>query len=105
MFAAWCPTHGSEVLLSESRIRDLELRPDEVVIRFTCWCGTEGTVQDPRLRRAHVAGSAPDVALAADDELGRGELAQPQRTPRVQLLRADADLGPEPELFTVDEAS
>src|SRR5680860_1405095 len=48
---------------------------------------------------------SPHLAVAPDDVLVRGQLAQAHRTARVQLLRRDTDLGAEPELFTVDEPS
>ena len=46
---------------------------------------------------------SPYVAVAGDDVLGRGHLGQPHRPAGVQLLRADADLGAEPELAAVGE--
>ena len=49
-------------------------------------------------------GSAADLAVAPDDVLVGGELAQAHRAARVQLLRRDADLGAEAELLAVGEA-
>src|SRR4051812_30680646 len=53
--------------------------------------------------RLSFAKSPADVAVAGNDVLRRGELPQPHGTAGVQLLRADADLGAEPELLAVGE--
>src|SRR3954447_26618165 len=49
--------------------------------------------------------SCADLAVALDDVLHGRQLAQPHRAAGVQLLGADADLGPEAELLAVHEAS
>src|SRR6186997_2577371 len=49
------------------------------------------------------ARSAADLTVARDDVLGGGHLLKSHRTARVQLLRRDADLGPEAELAPVGE--
>src|SRR5437667_7806798 len=45
----------------------------------------------------------PDLPAAVDDVLGRGQLAQPDRPPRVQLLGRVTDLRAHPELVAVGE--
>src|SRR4051795_11397015 len=49
--------------------------------------------------------SSADVPVAFDEVLERAQLAQPDRSPRVQLLRRVADLRAHPELPAVGEAS
>ena len=44
------------------------------------------------------------LAIARDDESGRGEFRQPHWSTRVELLSRDPDLGTEAELATVGEA-
>src|SRR5690606_33627196 len=67
---------------------------------------------DRRLLRRHAPcflvpcpGRLPDLALAVYHPLQGGEAAQPHRPVGVELRRADADLGPEPELAAVVEAA
>jgi hypothetical protein len=49
-----CPTHGTEVLLSERRIvsitpvQDRDGNPAQE-LRWRCWCGTEGVSYVPRV--------------------------------------------------------
>ena len=47
---------------------------------------------------------SPDLAVAVDDVLERGQLAQADRPARMELLGRVADLGPHPELEPVGEA-
>ncbi len=76
MFAAWCDTHETEVLLSERRIFDIEMKPETAVVRFICWCGTEGSFEDPRVTtRSAAEPSGPDLAGPAHHVLGRRQLA------------------------------
>ena len=49
-------------------------------------------------------GSAAHLPVPADDEFIGGELSEPHRTARVQLLRGDAHLRPESELEPVRKA-
>ena len=49
------------------------------------------------------SGRGPDVPVAPHDPLRRRQLRQSHRTPGVQLLRGDADLGAHPELRAVGE--
>src|SRR6476619_5591865 len=49
-------------------------------------------------------GLRPNLAVAVDDVLQRGQLPEAHGAPSMQLLGGDADLGAEPELLTVDEA-
>ncbi len=51
MFSARCDAEGREVLLTTRRITAIEMRDGETEIRFTCWCGHEGVVVDPAVRR------------------------------------------------------
>ncbi len=110
MFSGWCPAEGAEVLLTERRILAVDVQRDVVIVQFRCWCGAVGTVGDARpARPARPASrakalSGAHVAVTPHHELGRGELAQAHGAPGVQLLGADADLGAEAELLTVDEA-
>ena len=48
-------------------------------------------------------GSAADLAGAANHKFLRGQLLETHRAACVELLGRDSDLGPEPELLTVDE--
>lgn len=49
MFSVHCPTHGTDVLLSERRIRAIEPADGGHRLHWRCWCGTEGTTHVPRL--------------------------------------------------------
>ena len=42
MFSVHCPTHGTEVLLSERRIEAVESVAGGHLLRWRCWCGTTG---------------------------------------------------------------
>jgi hypothetical protein len=42
MFSVHCPTHGTEVLLSERRIEALVPVEAGQLVRWRCWCGTVG---------------------------------------------------------------
>jgi hypothetical protein len=52
MFSVHCPRHGSEVLLSESRIRAIDMTGDGLTVRWECWCGHVGAHRAGRARRA-----------------------------------------------------
>jgi hypothetical protein len=54
MFAAYCPTEGTRVLLSERHILGFDFDDEVVEIRFRCRCGTRSAVRDRRLRPADV---------------------------------------------------
>ena len=71
MFAAYCTTHETEVLLTERRITGIRVHADTVEVSFVCWCGTEGSYSDPRV----LDGSAPDLTSPAHHVLGRRQLA------------------------------
>ncbi len=49
MFSVHCPTHGTEVLLSERRIVSIDPAEGGQQLAWRCWCGTEGTTFVPRL--------------------------------------------------------
>lgn len=42
MFEVYCPSHGSSVLLTTSRIEALRNTPEGPVVVWRCWCGTLG---------------------------------------------------------------
>ena len=42
MFTVDCPTHGTEVLLSERRIEAIVPVPGGHVLKWRCWCDTTG---------------------------------------------------------------
>ncbi len=43
MFSVQCPDHGSEVLLSERRIRSIVPTAAGLRMEWECWCGHRGT--------------------------------------------------------------
>ena len=51
MFSVYCPRHGSDVLLNESRISGLDNSGDAITLRWTCWCGHAGASHTGRARR------------------------------------------------------
>ena len=51
MFSVNCPRHGSEVLLSESRILGIDRTGDSLTVRWVCWCGHVGSHHSGRSRR------------------------------------------------------
>jgi hypothetical protein len=51
MFSVNCPRHGSEVLLSESRILGIDSTGDGLTVRWVCWCGHVGSHHSGRSRR------------------------------------------------------
>ena len=55
MFAIYCPTHQSTVLLGPRRIEALRNTPEGVVIEWRCYCGTGGTHSFARRRVAEAA--------------------------------------------------
>src|SRR6478736_2760878 len=64
-------------------------------------CG--GLNAPPRTPTAAIP-STPDLPVALDDVLERGQLAKPDRPARVKLLGRVPDLGPHPELEPVGES-
>ncbi len=51
MFSVNCPRHGSEVLLSESRIVGIDTTSDGMKVRWVCWCGHVGSHHAGRSRQ------------------------------------------------------
>ena len=51
MFSVYCPRHGSDVLLSESRINGLDNSAGDITVRWTCYCGHAGASHTGRARR------------------------------------------------------
>lgn len=43
MFAPYCPTHRSHVLLFSENIRAIREEDDRLVVDYRCNCGHEGT--------------------------------------------------------------
>jgi hypothetical protein len=54
MFTVHCPRHGSEVLLSQSRIIGIDNSGDRPQVNWVCWCGHVGSHHTGRSRRAHL---------------------------------------------------
>jgi hypothetical protein len=48
MFSIHCPVHGSEVLLSERRIRGIDRTEAGLRVRYECWCGHRGAFASGR---------------------------------------------------------
>jgi hypothetical protein len=51
-----CPTHGSQVLVTDRRIRSLANTDHGIVLDVECWCGTHVTVVTGR--KAELANAA-----------------------------------------------
>ena len=56
MFSVQCPTHGTEVLLSERRIEAIQATEHGQVVRWRCWCDTVGTSFVPKLTTEQMVG-------------------------------------------------
>ena len=54
MFTIDCPTHGTEVLLSERRIEAVVPTEEGHELRWRCWCGTTGSTFVRRLSSAQL---------------------------------------------------
>ena len=54
MFSIQCPRHGSEVLLSESRIESLRNSVAGIEVRWICYCGHRGSFITGRRAHSHV---------------------------------------------------
>jgi hypothetical protein len=52
MLSIHCPTHQSEVLLTERRIRSLRNTDQGIIIDVECYCGTHVTIRTGRKRAA-----------------------------------------------------
>lgn len=50
MFTAHCPRHGSDVLLSETRILAIDNSGDRMRVSWVCWCGHVGSHHTGRRR-------------------------------------------------------
>lgn len=55
MFTIDCPSHGSPVLLPETRIRGLRNTAAGILLEIECWCGTHVTIRTGRRTRSAVA--------------------------------------------------
>lgn len=60
MFEGDCPTCGGPVLLTTSRITEMEQGPRGILVRYLCWCGTPGTLLTGRRSQ-----ESPDEVAAA----------------------------------------
>jgi hypothetical protein len=40
MFAIECPSHGSQVMVPETRIRELRNTTEGILLDVECWCGS-----------------------------------------------------------------
>lgn len=57
MFSVDCSRHGTEVLLTERRIRAIVPVEGGSELHWTCWCGTEGATFVARVTAAeHMVG-------------------------------------------------
>jgi len=56
MFSVHCPTHGTEVLLSERRIESVVSGEGGHELRWRCWCGTTGSTRVPHASRPQMVG-------------------------------------------------
>ena len=56
MFSVHCPTHGTQVLLTERRIEAIEAQQGGHDIRWRCWCDTTGTSFVPKLTTEQMVG-------------------------------------------------
>jgi hypothetical protein len=56
MFSVHCPTHGTEVLLSERRIEAIEPTQSGHLLPWRCWCDTVGTTFVPRATAEQMVG-------------------------------------------------
>jgi len=54
MFSVHCPSHGAEVLLTQSNIESLENSEIGIVVHWVCWCGERGSFisEPPRTQRS-----------------------------------------------------
>lgn len=62
MFSVHCPSHGTEVLLSDRRIEAIVPLPGGGhALRWRCWCDTVGTTVVTRDQRPMVGRQRPAV--------------------------------------------
>src|SRR3954471_16409936 len=66
-------------------------------------CPTWGGLKAPPRTPIPATALLPDLSAAVDDVLGGRQLAQPDRTARMQLLGRIADLRAHPELISIRE--
>lgn len=71
MFAAFCPTHDSRILMTRRNVLSFWNGPDGPVIRWKCSCGHEGFLD--------AAGSHADPAPVPDPDAA--PLPAPATTP------------------------
>jgi|SoiMetStandDraft_2_1073263.scaffolds.fasta_scaffold2605831_1 hypothetical protein len=65
MLNIYCPTHESEVLVTERRIRQLRNTRLGIILDVECYCGTHVKVLTGRNRSAGKGTSAWNAALAS----------------------------------------
>ena len=81
--------------------------PRSVAVQSSCWVARLVRAITPRRAATTPARDLsrllPDLAGPGHHILGRRHFRQTHRAASVQLLRGDSDLGPEPELTSVDK--
>jgi hypothetical protein len=65
MFAAYCPTHGSEILLGYRRLIGLRNTTAGIDIHLLCYCGEHLVVPTGRARSERVARTTTDTSEAS----------------------------------------
>ena len=65
MLSIHCPTHKSEVLVTERRIRSMRNTEHGIVMDVECYCGTHVTIRTGRKRYANEPASSRDPVLAS----------------------------------------
>ena len=88
MFAPFCPTHDTTVLMTRRNVMGFWNGPDGPVIHWKCTCGHEGIsgrTGDVALDRANHAGES--VADLVADLVADGSLSARGRTSSGQSIR------------------
>lgn len=63
MLSIHCPTHESEVLLTERRIRNIRNTEHGILMDVECYCGTHVVIRTGRKR--YESSASPNPALSA----------------------------------------
>lgn len=62
MFVIECPQHGSQVLVTERRIRALRNTARGILLEVECWCGQRVVIRTGQRQRPGSRQAAPAVA-------------------------------------------
>lgn len=62
MFAAYCPTHGSEILLGYRRLIGLRNTAAGIDVHLLCYCGEHLVVPTGRARSRRTARATADIS-------------------------------------------